>query len=102
MLDSIIRTLVPLIIGALITGAARLGFDLHPDMTVTEIVTVLVTGAYYWLARFVEQHWPGVGRLLLSLGLARRTPVYIANGGKVTAGRVEPPAGEHWPQPGQM
>lgn len=75
MLDSILRTLVPVVVGVLLGQAARLGLDL-PAGAVTEIITVVLTTAYYALGRRVEHTWPGAGRLLLSLGLARRTPVY--------------------------
>lgn len=76
MLDSILRTAVPYLVGALIVLAGKAGLDLHADMTITEVVTLVVATGYYWLARLVEQAWPGLGRVLLSFGLARRTPVY--------------------------
>lgn len=76
MYDSVIRTVVPLVVGVLLGQAARIGLDL-PAGAVTEVVTVVVTGAYYAVARLVEQRWPALGRVLLSAGLARRTPVYV-------------------------
>lgn len=80
MLASVLRTVVPLIVGALLAQAARLGLDL-PEGAVTELVTVLVTAAYYALGRLVEEHVdPRVGRVLLSLGLARGRPVYYTPG----------------------
>ncbi|MFO7275215.1 MAG: hypothetical protein DIU55_010120 [Bacillota bacterium] len=75
MYDSIVRTVVPVIVGVLLGQAARIGLDL-PAGAVTEVVTVVVTGAYYAVARLVEQRWPALGRVLLSAGLARRAPVY--------------------------
>lgn len=75
MLPSIIRTVVPLVVGLLLGWAAKVGLDL-PEGAVTEIVTALITAAYYALARLVEQAWPGLGRVLLSLGLVRGAPVY--------------------------
>ncbi|WP_329521130.1 hypothetical protein [Spirillospora sp. NBC_01491] len=42
-----------------------------------EIVTPAVTLAYAVASRWVETHYPAAGRALLSLGLARRSPVYI-------------------------
>ena len=71
MLDSITRTAVPYIIGALIVLAAKIGLDLHPDMTITQAVTFAVSLGYYWLARLLERTWPNLGKVLLSLGLAR-------------------------------
>ena len=76
MLDSIIRTCVPVIAGVLLGWAAKAGLDL-PSGATTEIVTVVLTTAYYAAARFIEQTWPNLGNVLLSLGLARRTPVYV-------------------------
>ena len=75
MYDSIVRTVVPVIVGVLLGQAARIGLDL-PAGAVTEVVTVVVTGAYYAVARLVEQRWPALGRVLLSAGLSRRAPVY--------------------------
>lgn len=79
MYDSVIRTVVPVIVGVLLGQAARIGLDL-PAGAVTEVVTVVVTGAYYAVARLVEQRWPALGRVLLSAGLARRAPVYVPPG----------------------
>lgn len=76
MYDSIVRTVVPVIVGVLLGQAARIGLDL-PAGAVTEVVTVVVTGAYYAVARLVEQRWPALGRVLLSAGLSRRAPVYV-------------------------
>lgn len=90
MLDSILRTVVPYLVGALIVLAAKVGLDINPDMTITEAVTLGVSAVYYWAARFLEQRWPSVGRVLLSFGLARGgAPVYarFAKGGKVRAPR---------------
>ncbi|WP_289008971.1 hypothetical protein [uncultured Thermomonospora sp.] len=75
MYDSIVRTVVPVIVGVLLGQAARIGLDL-PAGAVTEVVTVVTTGAYYAVARLVEQRWPALGRVLLSAGLSRRAPVY--------------------------
>ncbi|MQY07744.1 hypothetical protein [Actinomadura macrotermitis] len=80
MIDSLIRTFVPLIAGALLAQAAKYGLDL-PEGTVTELVTVLSTAVYYALARLLERRLPKAGRLLLSLGLTRRSPVYRSPGG---------------------
>ena len=63
MLPSIIRTVVPVIVGVLLGQAARLGLDL-PAGAVTEIVTVAVTAAYYAIVRAIEQRVPAVGVLL--------------------------------------
>lgn len=76
MLASILRTVVPVIVGVLLGWAAKVGLDLSGG-AVTEIVTVVLTAAYYALARWIEQTWPNLGQFLLSLGLARKQPVYV-------------------------
>lgn len=75
MFDSVIRTVVPLIVGALIAWAAKIGLNL-PEGAVTELVTVLVVAGYYVIARLIETRWPALGRILLAAGLSKRQPVY--------------------------
>jgi hypothetical protein len=77
MLASIIRTLVPLIVGFGLTWAAKLGLDIHADTTVTDLVTIVLVGAYYGAVRFLEQTWPGLGQWLLAFGLTRKQPTYV-------------------------
>lgn len=85
MLASILRTVVPVVVGVLLGWAAKVGLNL-PSGAVFEIVTVVLTAGYYALGRFVEQTWPNAGRVLLSLGLTKAgQPVYS----KVIQGRVE-------------
>lgn len=76
MLTSIVRTTVPLIVGALTTFAAtHLGIKL-PEEVLTELVTVVVAGIYYTVARFLEERVsPVFGRILLGLGASGR-PTY--------------------------
>lgn len=76
MLASVLRTVVPVIVGVILGQAARLGFDL-PQGWVTEVVTVALTTGYYAAGRWVEQTYPGIGRLLLSAGLSKRAPTYL-------------------------
>jgi len=76
MYDSVIRTVVPMIVAVLLGQAARLGLSL-PEGAVTELVTVVLGTAYYAGARWLEQRHPAAGRLLLSAGLSRRAPVYV-------------------------
>lgn len=75
MFASLLRTIVPVVVGILLGWAAKVGLDL-PSGAVTEIVTVVLTAAYYTLARVLEQEWPAVGRWLLSLGLPVGQPTY--------------------------
>ncbi len=75
MFDSIARTVIPLVVAVLLGQAARIGLDLD-EGAVTSIVTAVAGTLYYAGARWLEQRFPAVGGVLLSLGLARRTPTY--------------------------
>ncbi|MFC5184359.1 hypothetical protein [Actinomadura harenae] len=75
MRDSILRTLVPLVVGTLVGWAAKIGLSLPAD-AVTAVLTPAITLAYYTGARLIEQVWPQAGRILLSLGLAQGSPSY--------------------------
>lgn len=76
MLDSLIRTVVPVVVGVLLGQAAQVGLDL-PEGAVTEVVTVVVTAGYYWVARKLERRYPAAGRWLLGLGIRVGQPRYI-------------------------
>lgn len=68
---SIVRTLTPIIVGWLLTAAARANFDID-EGSLTNVVQAVVTGAYYIAARLLEEHRGAWGWLL---GLAR-PPIY--------------------------
>ncbi|MFC9976375.1 hypothetical protein ACFVH6_36320 [Spirillospora sp. NPDC127200] len=87
MSPSFIRTLVPLIVGALLGQAARIGLDL-PSGAVTEITTVVLSFAYYAIVRAAETRWPAIGRWLLAAGLTGQSPVYVP---AATARRLNKP-----------
>jgi predicted permease len=90
MLASIIRTIVPVIVGALLGWAAKVGLNLPAGAT-TEILTVVLTAAYYTVARLLEQQFPQLGRILLSFGLTSAgSPVYsrVVKGGTVRLPRA--------------
>lgn len=78
--DSLIRTYVPYIVGA-VGGytSDRLGWT---DEETTLAVTLLVGGLYYLAVRALEQVWAGAGVLLLS----RTRPMYV-RAGRHEAGR---------------
>lgn len=61
--NSIIRTLVPIIVGFLLTWVLRLGIDID-QATLTTVVQAVLTGLYYVVVRFIEQYKPKVGILL--------------------------------------
>lgn len=85
---SIVRTVVPLIVGALVTLVAHSGLNLD-TVQATELVTVVVTAVYYILVRVLEQHVsPNFGWLLG----AAKTPVYVSAGDDSTADADSVPA----------
>ncbi|MEY9214710.1 hypothetical protein NI17_018445 [Thermobifida halotolerans] len=79
MLTSVVRTIVPLVVGALSTlTATHLGVEL-PEAVLTEAVTVLVAGVYYTTVRLLEERVsPAFGRVLLGLGLRGRPEYNVA------------------------
>lgn len=75
MLASLVRTLVPLIVGYVLAQAARVGLEL-PAGALADLVAVLVTFGYYSLARLIERFFPVLGGVLVSGGLTRKAPEY--------------------------
>lgn len=63
---SLRRTLVPIVVGFLLSQAARAGLNLPADQ-LTGVVEALITGVYYSALRIVEMRWPQVGILLGAL-----------------------------------
>ena len=68
---SIIRTVVPAVVGLLIVQLARIGVDIDSG-ALSAVISALLIGAYYFLARQLERRWPKAGWLL---GLPR-APTY--------------------------
>ncbi|GAA2618675.1 hypothetical protein SMC26_40240 [Actinomadura fulvescens] len=65
-LTSLIRTYVPIAVGALVAWLATLGVEVD-DATSTALVvgiTGVATAGYYTLVRLAESRWPWVGKLL--------------------------------------
>lgn len=60
---SLIRTVVPVIVGIIITTVAKLNVEIDSG-AVTDLVTAVVTGAYYAAVRWAESRWPQAGWLL--------------------------------------
>lgn len=69
-----IRTLVPYVVGFLVTLAARWGVDIEPSAELTGALTVLFGFVYYVAVRLLAKRWPALERLL---GV-KATPVYKA------------------------
>lgn len=63
---SVIRTIVPMIVGWILAQLAIRGLNLPPD-TVTQVVTWVITAAYYGLARVLETRFKPVWGWLLGL-----------------------------------
>jgi hypothetical protein len=63
LLTSLRRTLVPIVVGFLLSQATRAGFAIPADQ-LTGVIEALVTGGYYAVIRIVEQYWPAAGVLL--------------------------------------
>jgi hypothetical protein len=74
--SSVVRTVVPVIVGTLLGWAARIQFDLDVGL-ITEAVTVIVTTLYYVVVRLLETRVaPAWGYLL---GIAK-VPTYAPPG----------------------
>lgn len=80
MVTSLVRTIVPYIVGALVAVGAYVGIDLPPE-ALTEVtmpvVAAAVAAVYYGVARAFEEYlperWQRLGRVLLA---SRRSPGY--------------------------
>lgn len=73
---SVIRTLVPVVVGSILAGLASIGLDL-PEGLVTEVVATVIITLYYAAVRLLETHVsPAWGWLL---GVAK-VPQYDALG----------------------
>jgi len=60
---SIVRTLVPLVAGWIITYLVSLGFNID-QAALERVLYGVITGLYYIIERFIEQKWPAFGVLL--------------------------------------
>jgi hypothetical protein len=82
---SIVRTLVPLIAGGVITWLVGLGINLDPEFNglFTTFLYAVFTGAYYIVVRLFETYVsPKIGWLL---GLAKSPVTYSADAPKHAA-----------------
>lgn len=66
LLLSLIRTWVPIGVGALISWLASLGIDVDTQTKGSLVIamTALITGLYYTLVRLLERRYPQLGFLL--------------------------------------
>lgn len=78
-LVSLIRTYVPIGVGAALTWLAlRFGvvIDEQTSLMGIAVFDAVATAAYYAAVRAVERAHPAVGRVLLALGMTGQTPTY--------------------------
>lgn len=76
---SVIRTWVPIGVGAVLTWvAATFGIIISDDTSapLMAAVVAVVIAVYYALARVAEKRWPLIGQILLALGLVKAKPTY--------------------------
>lgn len=81
MIESLVRTYAPILIGYIATLLAGLGVTL--DATVQATLVAAVAAAYYALARWLESRWPWASWLLGS----RSQPLYADSRDVVDAER---------------
>jgi hypothetical protein len=60
---SLIRTIVPVIVGLVLAGLIKLGIEVDETALAT-VFDGLLIGLYYALARWLESKWPSLGWLL--------------------------------------
>ena len=87
---SVMRTVVPLVVGWVITALTSLGVDFGSERT-TAVVTVVISGAYYTLFRLLEHASPTGGKAEKFFGLLLgfvRPPVYPPSTATPAAARV--------------
>lgn len=78
-ITGLIRTAVPVIVGAALTYlAVHFGIVIPTDASAGLVlgVAALAIGGYYALVHAIEKKFPGAGRWLLALGLTRAQPSY--------------------------
>jgi hypothetical protein len=91
LFPSLLRTVVPVVVGAVITWLASIGVNFSSE-AVTIVVTALISGGYYTVFRVIERAAPtgGVAEKVAGflLGFVR-PPVYPPSTATAAAQRVE-------------
>jgi hypothetical protein len=69
---NLIRTYVPVLVGAVASWLTARGIGVTPGISAGAVVamTAVFTGAYYTIARVLEEKFPAAGRVLLLSGPA--------------------------------
>ena len=92
---NLIRTYVPVLVGAVVSYLAARGIHVAPDQTAWAVsaMTGVFTAAYYTVVRVLEERWPALGKVFLlskpaaSLHVAGACPAEAED------------YGEDWPPP---
>lgn len=88
---SVMRTVVPLVVGWVITALTSLGVDFGSEKT-TAAVTVIFSGVYYTVFRLLERVAPSGGPAEKFFGLLLgfvRPPIYPPSGTVAATARVQ-------------
>ncbi len=72
-ITSVIRTIVPVIVGSVAGFLLKHGIDIHGDELATVLIAACISG-YYSLVRFIETKKPSFGWLL---GVAKSPGAYV-------------------------
>jgi hypothetical protein len=88
---SLIRTYVPLAVGYLVAWLASTFNIVIPDdasQGLVLFVGAVLTAVYYLVARGVEAAWPGLGKILVGLGIGKapQYPAVPAVGPRIRSG----------------
>lgn len=95
LVDSYIRTWVPVGIGALLSwlnaNYSLLGLPEKPSATAVTVATGVTIAGYYAIARAIEKKFPTIGKWLVALNLTRSKPLYTdkTNGELVAKGTAQ-------------
>lgn len=79
LLKSLIRTVVPVVVGLIVSGFAQLGIEV-PTAALSGLIDAVFVGAYYALIRVLETKSPSIG-WFLGLPAAPEYKVWTAQGG---------------------
>jgi hypothetical protein len=88
---SVIRTIVPIVVGSFIAWLAARGVKVD-EATILPAIDAIVAGAYYALIRLVEHKYPKAGWLLGSPGAPSYAPSVAPVVSSVPVGGIVAPA----------
>lgn len=62
-LKSVVRTLVPVVVGVILSGLAQIGIEVD-QVALSQVIDGVFVGGYYTLVRYAESRVPALGWLL--------------------------------------